>query len=250
MTPRNDGGVLKEGVPMKSTLFAVCMLTCLAYGDFLDDFESYQPGESLESSGNWEREPTGGYALVAVQEGNQVAEAVFTDSTHIGYLCTAAGFWNDGSVAMDFSPDGTGSLANVLARMQITTGEAYVAGVVVFLQPFTYTYIGYINITGDYELLYSGFGPSLPPGAWVNLKLALEGDGPVTLTLYTDGQQTAQVVDSQYSLESGLSGFALLYEGSVPSVCCDDFQVLLGPQSMEAATFGAVKAHFLRQATR
>jgi len=231
---------------MKYALFAVSVLVCFASGDFLDDFESYQPGERLESSGWWLRVPTGGYARAAVLEGNQAAEAVFGDSSYIGYLCTAAGFWDDGSVAMDFSPEGSGSLAAVLARMHIPTGGAYMAGMTVLVQPFTYTYIGYINISGDYELLYSGPGPLLPPGGWMNLRLELEGNGPVTLTLYINGQETAQVVDSQYSLGLGLSGFALLYEGSVPTVFCDNYQVLQGFQSLARSTFGAVKTLFLR----
>lgn len=229
-------------VPVKLTGLLLLVLSGIMTGDFLDDFESYSPGQGPESSGNWLREESGGYALVTEQGDNQVIEAFFPDSSYIGYLCTAAGFWGDGSVSMDFSPDGTGSLVNVLARLQITTGEAYVAGVIVFLQPFTYSYIGYISITGEYELLHSGFGPTVTPGSWVNVGLTLQGVSPVTLTLHINGQQAAQAVDSQYNLGAGLSGFALLYEAETPVILCDNFSAVLGPQALIPSTFGAIKA--------
>ncbi len=229
---------------MKNTVLLLIALSGLVWADFVDDFQSYQPGQGPESSGNWIREESGGYALVTSQGENQVIEAFFPDSTYLGYLCSAAGFWTDGSVSMEFSPDGTGSLVNVLARMQITTGEAYVGGVIVFLQPFTYAYIGYVNTTGDYELLYSNFGPTLTPGTWVNVGLTVENIDPVVLTLYINGQQAAQVLDPVYRLGSGLSGFAMIYEGDVPSILADDFQVVLSAQALETTTFGAIKAVF------
>jgi hypothetical protein len=229
---------------MKTAAFLMVVLSGHLWGDFFDDFQSYQPGQGPESSGNWIREEYGGYALVTSQGENQVIEAFFPDSTYLGYLCAVAGFWSDGSVSMDFSPDGTGSLVNVLARMQITTGEAYVGGVIVFLQPFTYAYIGYVSVSGDYELLYSNFGPTVTPGTWVNVGLTVENQDPVTLTLHINGQQAAQVVDPVYRLGSGLCGFAMIYEGEIPSIHADDFQVVLSAQGLEATTFGAIKAVF------
>ncbi len=230
---------------MKLAGLVLMVLTGLVFGDFLDDFESYTPGDDPESSGNWTREETGGYTLVTEQGGDQVIEAFFPDSAYIGYLCTAAGFWDNGSVSMDFNPNGTGSLANVVARLQITTGEAYVGGVIVFLQPFSYAYIGYVSVTGDYELLYSGYGPTVTPDDWVNVRLTLQNVGSdVELTLNIDGEQTAQIVDSQYRLGGGLSGFALFYQEEIPSILADNFQVILAPQTLRAATFGAIKAVF------
>lgn len=231
---------------MKNAVLLVMAFAALAAGDFFDDFQSYQPGQGPESSGNWIREESGGYAVVTSQGGDLVVESLFTDSTYIGYLCSAAGFWNDGEVSMDFSPDGTGSLANVLARMQIATGETYIGGVVVFLQPFTYEYIGYVNLSGEYELLYSDFGPTLIPGDWVSVGLSVENTDPVILTLFINGEQTAQVADSTYLLGSGLCGFAMNYEGGVevPTIFGDDFLVVLGAQGLETATFGAIKAVF------
>jgi len=237
-------GCTGERGGMKNALFLLVAFSGLVQGDFFDDFQSYQPGQGPESSGNWVREENGGYVLVTAQGENQVVEAFFPDSTYLGYLCTAAGFWADGSVSMDFSPDGTGSLVNVLARMQITTGEAYVGGVIVFLQPFTYAYIGYVNVAGDYELLYSDFGPTITPGTWVSVGLTAENIDPVTLTLHINGQQAAQVLDQTYLLGSGLSGFAMLFEGGMPSILADDFQVVLTPQGLETMTFGAIKAVF------
>lgn len=229
---------------MKTAALLLVILSGHLFGDFFDDFQSYQPGQDPGSSGNWIREEYGGYVLVASQGENQVIEAFFPDSTYLGYLCSAAGFWADGSVSMDFSPDGTGSLVNVLARLQITTGEAYVGGVIVFLQPFTYAYIGYVNTTGDYELLYSNFGPTITPGTWVNVGLTVENSDPVLLTLHLNGQQAAQVTDPVYRLGSGLSGFAMIYEGEIPSIFADDFQVVLSAQGLEIMTFGAIKAVF------
>lgn len=231
---------------MKHTVLLLIALSGLVWGDFFDDFQSYQPGQGPESSGNWIREESGGYAIVTSQGEDLVVESFFADSTYLGYLCPAAGFWADGTVSMDFSPNGTGSLANVLARMQIATGETYIGGVLVFLQPFTYAYIGYVNLAGEYELLYSDFGPTITPGTWVSVGLTVENTDPVVLTLHINGQQAAQVLDQIYLLGSGLCGFAMNYEGEVevPTIYGDDFQVVLSPQSLEAATFGAIKAVF------
>ena len=230
---------------MKLGLCILALLAVLVRGDFLDDFESYSPGQDPDTSFDWVREPFGGHVLVTPQGDNQVVQAFFPDSAHIAYLCAGAGFWENGSVSMDFSPAGNGSFVNVFSRMQIITGEAYVGGVVMTLQPFTFSYIGYISVTGDYELLHYGYGPSVPPGAWVNVELQTEGTGPVTLTLLTNGQQAAQVTDSQYNLGMGLSGFALLYEIEAPTIFADNFQVILSPQSLTPATFGAIKALFM-----
>jgi hypothetical protein len=229
---------------MRSNLLLLAVLSALAGADFFDDFQSYQPGQDPESSGNWIREESGGYALVTSQGGDQVIEAFFPDSSYLGYLCSAAGFWADGSVFMDFSPDGTGSLVNVLARLQITTGETYVGGVIVFLQPFTTAYIGYVNAAGEHELLYSDFGPMITPGTWVNVGLTVENTDPVVLTLHINGQQVAQVNDQVYRLGSGLCGFAMIYEGELPSIHADDFQAVLSAQGLETTTFGAIKAVF------
>jgi len=229
---------------MKVVFLILPVLAGFLSADFTDDFESYAPGEDPDVSFSWEREPSGGQVIVSVQDENQVVEAFFPDSAHIAYLCSGAGFWENGSVGMDFSPTGSGSFVNVFARMQILSGEAYVGGVTVFLQPFTYAYIAHIDISGDYEILKSEFGPSIVPGSWTSIQLQLEGDGPVSLTLYVDGQPTVQTVDSQYALGTGLSGFALMYEGEVPVVLADNFQVLLAPQVLQAETFGAIKAIF------
>lgn len=235
--PRNGG-------LMKRCFLLFVLLSSLAGADFFDDFQSYEPGQGPESSANWIREESGGCALVTSQGGDQVIEAFFPDSTYLGYLCSATGFWEDGSVFMDFCPNGTGSLVNVLARLQITTGETYVGGVIVFLQPFTTAYIGYVNAAGDYELLYSDLGPTITPGAWVNVGLTVENTDPVVLTLHINGQQVAQVNDQVYRLGSGLCGFAMIYEGELPSIHADDFQVVLSAQGLETTTFGAIKAVF------
>lgn len=229
---------------MRMLSLTVLIAVGLTTADFLDDFESYTPGQDPDTHFNWTREPAGGHVLVAAQGDNQVVEAFFTDSAYIAYLCPGAGFWEDGSVSMDFSPSGNGSFVNVFARMQLLTGEGYVGGVVMTLQPFTFSYIGYIDLTGGYELLHYGYGPSVPPGEWFNLRLELEGQDPVILTLFADDQEIAQAVDSQYLLGPGLSGFALLYEMETPTVFADNFHVVLSPQAMVSATFGSIKAMF------
>lgn len=229
---------------MKFTLVIIALTAGFASGDFLDDFESYAPGDDPDISYSWEREPSGGQFLVTTQGENQILEAFFPDSAHIAYLCSGAGFWDNGSVEMDFSPNGTGSFVNVIARMQLLSGEAYVGGVTVFLGSLTYAYIASINISGEYELLYSDLGPIIAPGSWTNIRLHLEGDDPVALTLFIDDQQVAKVFDSQYCLETGLSGFAVFYEDELPTILADNFQVILAPQSLHAVTFAALKAFF------
>ncbi|MBN2587207.1 MAG: hypothetical protein JXR55_07930 [Candidatus Fermentibacteraceae bacterium] len=229
---------------MRIAALALAMMTGLGLGDFLDDFESYSPGEDPDISPDWSREPGGGYVLVAENGGNQVIEAFFPDSAYIGYLCDGADIWGDGSVSMDVSVTGSGTLMTVIARLQLFSGEAYVGGLIVWFQPFTYAYIGHVSMTGEYELLYSGTGPTMTPGTWSNVRLELEGENPVTLALYLDDQPAAQVQDSTYNLGPGLSGFALIYDSAVPSVLADNFEVVLAPQAMEAMTFGALKAAF------
>lgn len=227
-----------------AALILVAAVTAVC-ADFLDDFESYTPGQDPDESFNWMREPTGGHVLVVEQGENQVVQAFFPDSAYIGYVCSGAGFWDDGSVAMDFSATGSGMLMNVFCRMQITTGDLYVGGVVVFLQPFTYAYIAYVNPMGEYELLYNGYGPTVTPDTWVNVKLLAEGEDPVTLTLFANGQQMGQATDTQYRLGAGLSGFAFLFEGDTPLIHADNFQVLLGPQGLIPSAWGTLKGLFL-----
>lgn len=222
----------------------LCVFACFAQADFFDDFESYTIGEDPAVSSDWEREPTGGYALVTGQGENQVLQAFFPDSAFIGYLCQGAGFWEDGSVSMDFSPIGNGSYSSVFARMQLITGEAYAGGVTMYIQPISFAYIAYVNALGDYEILYSDMGPGIVPGNWANIRLQVEGTDPVTLTLYTNGEQAAQVTDYVHCLDSGLSGFALFYQNSLPQMYADNFQVTLSPQSLQTVTFAAVKALF------
>lgn len=229
---------------MRIGVLLVVLAAGLAAGDFLDDFESYSVGEDPDASPDWSREPSGGYVLVAQDGGNKLVEAFFPDSAYTGYLCDGAGIWDDGSVSMDFKVTGSGTLVNVLARIQLFTGEAYVGGVVVWLQPFTFAYIGHVSVTGEYQLLYQGAGPSLMPDTWMDVRLELSGQGPVTLALYCDDVLQAQVDDDIYTLEQGLCGFAILYDDAEPSVSADNFQVVLTPQAMETMTFGAIKSVF------
>lgn len=229
---------------MKFVFVCLILVPALVTGDFLDDFESYSPGQDPDSSPDWSREPSGGYVLVTDQGGNQVVEAHFPDSSFIGYLCDGAGIWDDGSVAMDFNVTGGSTLVSVMGRMQLFSGEAYAGGLVAWLQPFTFAYIAHVSATGDYDLLYQEGGPSMPPDTWMNIRLEMEGENPVTLSLYCDDELAGQVLDSVHALESGLSGFAMLYEEGVPEILADDFQVLVAPQAMKAMTFGALKAVF------
>lgn len=229
---------------MRFLLIFLAVGVSAARGDFFDDFESYQPGEDPGDSFHWTREPAGGNVLVTAQGDEQVIEAVFPDSAYLAYICNTAGFWADGTVSMDFRLDGSGSFANVYSRMQLATGEAYVGGIFMFFQPYTYSYIGYVSVTGEYELLYYDFGPILSPDDWVNVGLEIQGEDPVILTLYTNGEETAQVSDPQFLLEPGLSGFALLYEEELPQIFADNFLVVISPQALRATTFGAVKRAF------
>ncbi len=229
-------------------MFKVTVLVLVCFGmaaaDFSDDFESFSPGDDISSSLNWDKAPVGGEAVVIEQSDNKCVNAVFSDSSFIGYVCTAAGFWADGSVAMDFSPSGTGSFANVYARLNILSGDAYAAGLTVFMGTFTYQYIAYITSEGTYELLYSSIGPQVSSGEWANVKLQVEGTNPVTLTLYINDEQVAQVVDTDYLLQEGICGFALYYEGDEPSILMDNFEVIANPLSLAETSFGALKAIF------
>lgn len=229
---------------MRPVVIVSLIVAAVSAGDFLDDFESYAVGEDPADSPDWSREPSGGYVLVADDSGDKVTESYFPDSTFTGYLCEGAGFWDDGSVSMDFNVTGSGALVNVLARMQLMTGDAYAGGVIVWLQPFTFAYIARISITGEYEILFQGGGPSMTPDTWVDVELEVTGNDPVTLTLYCNDQLTGQVQDSLYLLGSGLSGFAYVYEDQAPTIRSDDFQVVLIPQSLEEMTFGGIKATF------
>ncbi len=216
----------------------------MAAADFSDDFESFSPGDDISSSPSWDKAPVGGDAVVIEQSGNNCVNAVFSDSSFIGYVCTAAGIWKNGSVAMDFSPSGAGSFSNVYARLNPVSSDAYAAGLTVFMGTLTYQYIAYIKSEGNYEVLYSGMGPQISPGEWANVKLQVEGADPVTLTLYINGEQAAQAVDTNYLLQEGICGFALYYEGDEPSILMDNFEVIANPLSLAETSFGALKAMF------
>lgn len=229
---------------MRFAAVLAALIAALAAGDFFDDFESYSVGDDPGDSPDWSREPAGGYVLVADDGGDQVIEAHFPDSAFVGYLCDGAGFWDDGSVSIEFSVTGSGVMVNVFSRMQLMTGETYVGGLIVWLQPFTFVYIAHVSVTGEYEILFQDGGPSMPPGTWADIRLEAAGSDPVTLTLYCKDQMAGQVEDSVHVLGSGLSGFACIYDDQVPTILADDFRVTETPQALLQGTFGAVKASF------
>ncbi len=234
---------------MRSILFLL-LIAGMSLGDFSDDFESYSAGQDPDISPNWTREPSGGSVLVVQEAGNKLVQSDFQDSTYIGYLCTGAGLWQDGSVSMRFRASGNGSLMNVLARMQISGGESYVGGIVTIFQPVTTAYIAHVSVTGDYEILGSYSGPSMPPGTWVEIRLELAGTGPSVLSLYCNDQLMGQVSDSTYDLAQGFCGFALLYQNSLPTIGADDFSVALDPQYLAMKTFAAIKRVFSSDGNR
>ncbi|MDM7991705.1 MAG: hypothetical protein QUS11_00150 [Candidatus Fermentibacter sp.] len=223
-------------------LLPLVLLAASAAADFSDDFESYTPGQDPEASGDWLRSEYGGHAWVASLGGGQVLEAAFEDSLAVGYVCTAAGDWDDGSVGMSFSPDGDGAYCCVLARM-VTSGETYAGGLVTVMQPVTTAFLAYVNASGDFEVLWSGFGPFVSQGEWVDLEMTLEGSTDVVLTLYCDGSLAGTATDAVHALGPGLSGFAMLRdpEEVVPGVSADDFEVVLDPSSLESRTFAQIK---------
>jgi hypothetical protein len=187
---------------------------------------------------------------VVQEASNKLVQSDFQDSTYIGYLCVGAGLWRDGSVSMSFRVSGNGSLMNVLARMQLTGGEAYVGGIVTIFQPITTAYIAYVDATGSYEILGSYSGPSMTSDTWVNIRLELEGSDPAVLSLYCDDQLMGQVSDSTYDLGQGFSGFALIYQNALPSIGADDFSVVLNPQYLAMKTFAAIKRVFSSNGNR
>lgn len=218
------------------------LLAASAAADFTDDFESYTPGQDPGSSGDWLRSGYGGHAWVVSQGGDQVLEAAFEDSLLVGYVCTAADTWDDGTVGMSFSPEGDGAYCCVIARM-VESGEAYAGGLVTVMQPFTTAFLAYVNASGDFELLWSGFGPFVQQGEWVDVEMVLEGSEDVSLALYCDGDLAGTAADAVYGLGPGLSGFAMLRdtEEAVPGVSADDFEVVTAPSSLESCTFARIK---------
>ena len=118
-------------------LAVLALFAALAAGDFLDDFESYSPGDDPGDSYHWTAEPTGGHVLVTEHGDGQVVQAFFPDSAFIAYICQGAGIWDNGSVSMDFSPSGGGTMVNVSSRMQLLSGDTYIGGVCVIFHPFT-----------------------------------------------------------------------------------------------------------------
>jgi hypothetical protein len=227
---------------MRFMLLPLVLLAAQVAADFTDDFESYTPGQDPEASGNWLRTELGGHAWVASQGGDRILEAAFEDSLVVGYVCTAAGDWDDGSVGMSFSPEGDGAYCCVLARM-VGSGETYAGGLFTVMQPVTTAFLAYVNASGDFEVLWSGFGPFVSHGEWIDVEMTLEGSTDVVLTLYCDGSLAGTATDGTYGLGSGLSGFAMLRdpEESVPGVSADDFEVVLDPSYLESRTFAQIK---------
>ncbi len=57
---------------MRIAAMALAMMTGLALGDFLEDFESFSPGQDPDVSPDWSREPSGGCVLVAENGGKKI----------------------------------------------------------------------------------------------------------------------------------------------------------------------------------
>ncbi len=229
---------------MLRSILVAMVLSGLVFADFTDDFESYSPGDDIEASSNWEKQPDGGQCLVVQNGTGNAAEACFNDSTFIGYVCTAADFWADGSVAMDISPQGAGSFSGVYARLNVMGGGSYTAGLTIFSGSYTYAYIAYANSEGGYDLLYSEPGPEITPGSSVNVKLDVEGNDPVVLSLFIDGEKVVSINDNTYLLDEGICGFVMFYNEEEPEIIIDNFEVTERQQSLRSLTFGALKALF------
>lgn len=229
---------------MKATAALFVIPAVLFAVSFTDDFESYTPGNYLDTSPYWFRADTSDYLVVVSDGGNNVVETAWTDKDNISYQCPGAAEWLDGTIGVNFRYTGSDAVLGLLARGNAASSECYMAGVYTLSSQSAYSMIMHVTPLGAPQVLTTGYISTLNENTWYSLSLEISGTDPVTLTLNLDDSMCSTCQDSVYKLPAGWSGMGMGYQYDSPVFLVDSFFVEDNTAALEGCTFAGIKALF------
>ena len=232
---------------MKLSIFlSLCFLTtALLAIDFADNFESFSPGEDLNTSPYWLRPGVGGNLLIQEDGGGNIVETSWGSDSFATYLCLGSAVWFEGSVSTDVRFTGSEAVFGLLTRLAGTSSECYMAGIFPAVPPLGVTVIAYVNPAGEYTMLSQDYFYPMSEDTWYNLSFEVSGTNPVQLTLSVDGTVNSSAQDNTHLLGVGMAGVVCGYDNEEPVFSMDNFEVDDTATALSRVTFGRIKTLFI-----
>lgn len=229
---------------MKTIMFLCVLPSILIAVDFSDNFESYSPGDDLNSSAYWLRPVPGGNLVVADDGGNNIVETEWNSDSSAVYICLGSAIWSDGAVSTDIKFTGSEAVAGLLGRVNSSTGECYMAGIFPAYPPIGATVIAYVDENGDYTILANDYFYPLNENTWYTVSFEVTGTNPVELKLSVNGSVNSNATDNIFNLDTGLAGVVCGFESAEPMFYLNNFSVDDYNTALTRVTFGGIKALF------
>ncbi len=230
---------------MKLTILLFTVPAVLFAASFTDNFESYTPGDDLDSSAYWFTADSSGSFIIADEGGNNIAETVWNGYDFTGYVCMGSAVWSNGTIGCDVKFTGSQAMFALMARINGFSSECYIAGIYPAVPPLGTTVIAYVDATGEYTILSQDYFYPMNENTWYDLDFEVTGTDTVSLKLFVNGSVNSTYQDTEHSLQTGISGVITGYEGSSePVFSMDNFEVVDTGQPLTAVTFGGIKALF------
>ncbi len=228
-----------------SIILFLCFLpaTLLAI-NFSDNFESFSPGENLDTSPYWLRPGIGANLLIQDDGGNNIVETSWGSDSFATYLCLGSAIWFEGSVSTDVKFTGAEAVFGLLTRLTGSNSECYMAGIFPAIPPLGATVIAYVNPSGEYTILSQDFFYPMSENTWYNLSFEVSGSNPVQLTLSVDGTVNSSTQDNTHMLGIGMAGVVCGYDSEEPVFSMDNFVVDDTATALTRVTFGRIKTLF------
>ena len=232
---------------MKTILFLCFLPSILLALDFSDDFESFPPGENLDTSPYWLRPGVGANLLVQDDGGNNIVETSWGSDSFATYLCLGSAVWLEGSVSTEVKFTGSEAVFGLVTRLTGSSSECYMAGIFPAVPPIGATVIAYVDASGDYTILSQDFFYPMNADTWYNLSFEVTGTNPVELALSVNGTLNSSAQDNTHILGMGMAGVVCGYTNAEPMFYMDNFEVDDTGTALTRVTFGGIKTLFRQQ---
>lgn len=228
----------------KTVLFIFFLPSLLFAIDFSDNFESYSPGDNLDSSPYWLRPGVGANLLVVDEGGNNVVETSWGHDNFATYICLGSAVWLEGSVSTDVKFTGSEAVFGVLTRLTGSSSECYMAGIYPAIPPLGATVIAYVDASGVYTILAQDYYYPMSADTWYNLTFEITGSRPVELKLSVNGTVNSTAQDNTHNLGMGMTGVVCGYDSAQPMFYMNNFEIDDYDTALTRITFGGIKTLF------
>lgn len=229
---------------MKAIFILSVVSGILTAASFSDDFESYTPPADLASSAYWLHLSPSGNLLVSQEDENNIVETAWNGYNAVAYLCMGSVIWLDGEISTDIRFSGDNAIIGLMSRINVSTGECYLAGIYPLYPPVGATVIARIDSNGDYTILSNDYYYPMNEDTWYDVSFQVTGTDPVNLELSINGNVNSSCTDNTYLIGEGMSGLGGSFEGNEPMFYFDNFSVVDYAAALAGATFGGIKAFF------